>query len=123
MANKITISGGVVAEPEYKTPTERFRVLEFPLYDNETRKNKDTGEYEKTGNVTKLKVVLKNDLADQWRGKIKQGDIVEITGSITEREYEKRDGTNGRSLETTWVDSVTVKYTKSAPAVESDPVF
>lgn len=123
MTNKITISGGVVADPEYKTPTERFRVLEFPLYDNETRKNKDTGEYEKTGNVTKLKVVLKNDLADQWRGKINQGDIVEITGSITEREYDRKDGTKGRALETTWVDSVTVKYTKGAPAADSDPVF
>lgn len=121
--NKITISGGVVADPEYKTPTEKFRVLEFPLYDNETRKNKDTGEYEQTGNVTKLKVVLKNDLADQWRGKINKGDIVEITGSITEREYDRKDGGKGRSLETTWVDSVTVKFTKSTPAVESDPVF
>lgn len=125
MANKITISGGVVADPEYKTPTEKFRVLEFPLYDNETRKNKDTGEYEQTGNVTKLKVVLKNDLADQWRGKINKGDIVEITGSITEREYDKRDGSKGRSLETTWIDSVTVKFSKSAaPAISnSDPVF
>jgi single-strand DNA-binding protein len=122
--NKITISGGVVADPEYKTPTEKFRVLEFPLYDNETRKNKDTGEYEQTGNVTKLKVVLKNDLADQWRGKINKGDIVEIVGSITEREYDRKDGGKGRSLETTWVDSVTVKFTKSgAPSVESDPVF
>lgn len=124
MANKITISGGVVADPEFKTPTEKFRVLEFPLYDNETRRNKDTGEYEQTGNVTKLKVVLKNDLADQWRGKINKGDIVEITGSITEREYDKRDGTKGRALETTWVDSVTVKYTKGgASAADADPVF
>lgn len=122
--NKITISGGVVADPEFRTPTERFRVLEFPLYDNETRKNKDTGEYEQTGNVTKLKVILKNDLADQWRGKINKGDIVEIVGSITEREYKRKDGADGRALETTWVDSVTVKFSKTvAPAVDADPVF
>jgi len=123
MSNKITISGGVVADPEYKTPTEKFRVLEFPLYDNETRKNKDTGEYEQTGNVTKLKVILKNDLADEWRGKISKGDIVEIVGTITEREYDKRDGSKGRSLETTWVDSVTVKFSKSPSAEDAAPVF
>lgn len=120
--NKITISGGVVADPEFRTPTENFRVLEFPLYDNETRKNKDTGEYEQTGNVTKLKVVLKNDLADQWRGKINKGDIVEIVGSITEREYKRKDGTDGRALETTWVDSVTVKFSRPV-APDADPVF
>jgi len=123
MSNKITISGGVVADPEYKTPTEKFRVLEFPLYDNETRKNKDTGEYEQTGNVTKLKVILKNDLADEWRGKINKGDIVEIVGTITEREYDKRDGSKGRSLETTWVDSVTVKFSKSPVTEDAAPVF
>ena len=123
MSNKLTISGAVVADPEYKTPTEKFRVLEFPLYDNETRKNKDTGEYEQTGNVTKLKVILKNDLADEWRGKINKGDIVEIVGTITEREYDKRDGSKGRSLETTWVDSVTVKFSKSPVTEDAAPVF
>lgn len=123
MSNKITISGAVVADPEFKKISDTFRVVEFPLYDNETRKNKDTGEYEQTGNTTKLKVVLKNDLADQWNGKINKGDIVEITGSITEREYDKRDGTKGRALETTWIDSVTVKFSKAPAAEDAEPVF
>ena len=118
MTNKITISGGVVAEPEFRKISDTFRVLEMPLYDNEKRKNKDTGEYEATGNVTKLKVILKNDLADQWIGKINKGDIIEVTGSITEREYDRKDGSKGRSLETTWVDSVEVKFSKAATSDE-----
>lgn len=113
MSNKITISGGVVAEPEFKQISDTFRVLEFPLYDNERRKDKDTGQYEDTGNTTKLRVILKNDLADTWRGKINKGDVVEVVGSITEREYERKDGGKGRSLETTWVDSVEIKFSKS----------
>ena len=124
MSNKITISGGVVAAPDFKKISDTFRVLEFPLYDNQRRKNKDTGEYENTGNVVKMKVILKNDLADTWNGKFGLGDIVEVSGTFTEREYERKDGTKGRALETDWVETVEVKFSKSAAAAEdADPVF
>ena len=124
MSNKITISGGVVAAPEFKKISDTFRVLEFPLYDNQRRKNKDTGEYENTGNVVKMKVILKNDLADTWNGKLGMGDIVEVSGTFTEREYERKDGAKGRALETDWVETVEVKFSKSAAAAEdADPVF
>ena len=124
MSNKITISGGVVAAPEFKKISDTFRVLQFPLYDNQRRKNKDTGEYENTGNVVKMKVILKNDLADTWNGKLGVGDIVEVSGTFTEREYERKDGTKGRALETDWVETVEVKFSKSATAAEDvDPVF
>lgn len=124
MSNTITISGGVVAEPEFKQISDKFRVLEFPLYDNERRKNQDTGDYEDTGNTTKLKVILKNDLADSWSGKISKGDVVEINGSITEREYDRKDGSKGRALETTWVNSVEVKFSKNAtPADNNEAPF
>jgi single-stranded DNA-binding protein len=124
MGNKITISGGVVAAPEFKKISDTFRVLEFPLYDNQRRKNKDTGEYENTGNVVKLKVILKNDLADAWTGKFGVGDIVEVSGTFTEREYDRKDGTKGRALETDWVETVEVKFSKTAATVpEVDPVF
>lgn len=119
MSNKITISGGVVAEPEFKNISDTFRVLEFPLYDNERRKDRDTGEYVDTGNVTKLRVILKNDLADTWSGRISKGDVVEVTGSITEREYDRKDGGKGRSLETTWVDSVEIKFSKNGDSTET----
>lgn len=120
MSNKITISGGVVAEPETKVISDSATVLSFPLYDNERRKNRDTQEYEPTGNVTKLRVQLWNDLAREWAGKINVGDIVEIEGTIVEREYDKKDGTKGRSLETSFVNSVRVVYSKSGASSEVD---
>jgi len=72
-----------------------------------------------------MKVILKNDLADTWNGKLGVGDIVEVSGTFTEREYERKDGTKGRALETDWVETVEVKFSKSATAAaeEVDPVF
>ena len=121
MSNKIVISGAVVSVPEFKQISDTFRVLEFGFYDNEQRKNKDTDKYEDTGNTLKLKVVLKNDLADQYREQVKKGDIWEIDATITEREYDKRDGTKGRALETTYVNSLTLKWRKDGPAGEESP--
>lgn len=120
MGNRITISGRIVAEPELKVISDTFRVLQVVLYDNEQRKNRDTGEYEDTGNVTKLRVELKNELADEWNGKISKGDVIEIEGTIREREYDRSDGTKGRSLETSFVNSVTVKFKKEGSSGGGD---
>lgn len=123
MSNTIKISGGVVAEPELKVISERATVLSFPLYDSERRKNKDSQDYEETGNVLKLRVQLWNDVAKEWNGKIHKGDIVELEGTITEREYDKQDGTKGRSLETTFVNSIKVKWSKAAQGQTADAGF
>jgi single-stranded DNA-binding protein len=108
---RTTFDGGVVAEPETKTFDSGSRVLEYPVYVNRRRKNRDTGEYEDTGDVTKIRVQIWNDRIEEFETPSK-GDIVEVTGSIFEREYQKNDGTTGRSLETDWVDAVEIKFRK-----------
>lgn len=105
---KVTFSGGVVADPELKQVGESS-VLEFPVYVNHTRKNRDSGEYEPTGDTTKIRVSLWRDLADE---DIRKGDIVEVEGTLIEKEFEKRDGTPGRSLQTEYVNSIVVKFRK-----------
>lgn len=106
-----TFDGGVVAEPELKeVGSNGARVLEFPVYVNRRRKNRDSGEYEDTGDVTKIRVQLWNEAADT--ADVRKGDIVEVVASLYEREYEKRDGTVGRALETDFVDQVRVVYRK-----------
>ena len=103
-----TFDGGVVAEPELRNFDSGARVLSFPVYVNERRKNRESQEFEDTGNVSKIRVQLWNDAADE--ADIRKGDIVEVAAALTEREYDKQDGTKGRSLETTFVDSVKVTY-------------
>lgn len=108
---RVTFDGGVVAEPEFKeVGSNGARVLEFPVYVNRRRKNRDSGEYEDTGDVTKIRVQLWNEAADTTD--VRKGDIVEVTGTLYEREYQKRDGTPGRALETDFVEQVRVVFRK-----------
>ncbi len=104
---KATFTGGIVAEPERKV-VGQSNLLSFPVYVNHTKKNKDTGEYDKTGDVSKIRVTLWRDLADNTD--VQKGDLVEVTATLVEKEFPKQDGTTGRSLQTDWVESVVVKH-------------
>ena len=102
-------SGNVVADPT-KKDINGVSLLEFPVYVNHTKKNKDTGEYEKTGDTSKIRVTVWRDLADTLD--IKKNDLVEVHGTLIEKEFAKQDGTTGRSLQTDYIESVVVKFRK-----------
>lgn len=113
---KVEFSGGVVADPETRD-VAGHKVLEFPVYVNHQRKDKDSGEYLPTGDTTKIRVSLWRDLADT---DIRKGDIVKVEGTLVEKEYDKQDGTKGRSLQTDFVNSCAVVYRKDgAPSPAS----
>lgn len=117
---KAVFTGGIVAEPERKE-VNGASLLEFPVYVNHSKKNKDTGAYEPTGDTTKVKVTLWRELADNTD--VRKGDLVEVTGTIIEKEFPKKDGTTGRQLQTDWVESVVVKYRKDAELVGAGAGF
>lgn len=108
---KATFSGNIVADPE-RREAGGAQLLEFPLYVNHTKKDRDSGEYVKTGDVSKIRVTLWRDLADT---DIQKGDLVEVVATLVEKEFPKKDGTQGRSLQTDYVESVVVKHRKQEP--------
>ena len=109
---KATFSGGVVAEPTRREVAGN-PILEFPVYVNHQRKDKDTGDYVPTGDTTKIRVTLWRDLADT---DIQKGDIVEVVGTLVEKEFSKQDGTTGRALQTDFIESIVVKWRKDGGA-------
>ena len=116
-------SGNVVAEPT-KKDINGTSLLEFPVYVNHTKKDRDSGEYVKTGDTSKSRVTVWRDLADSLD--VRQGDLVEVHGTLIEKEFDKKDGTPGRSLQTDYIESVVVKYRKDEGAsvvVDSDGAF
>lgn len=120
---KVEFIGSVVAEPETKDVGGNA-VLEFPVYINDQRKDKNTGDYVDTGDVTKVRVSLWRDLAGS---DIRKGDLVEIKGSLVEKEFQKRDGTAGRQLQTKFVNEVRLVWRKdgapAAPTAEAPAGF
>jgi single-stranded DNA-binding protein len=123
---KATFTGNIVADPELRE-AGGTHLLEFPVYVNHTKKDKDTKEYVKTGDTSKIRVTLWRDLADDTD--VIKGDLVEIVATLIEKEFDKKDGTKGRSLQTDYVESVIVKYRKDdsgdgQPApVDNQPAF
>lgn len=106
---KATFTGSIVAEPELKETKNGIQKLEFPVYVNHARKNKETGTWATTGDVSKFRVTL---WADRAHEDFRKGDLVEISATIIEKEYEKRDGSIGRSLQTDYIESITLKHRK-----------
>lgn len=109
---KAVFDGAVVAEPEYFTTNSGADGVNIAVYVNRQRKNRDTGVYEDTGDVSKIRVTLWGELAET---KILKGDIVEVDATLYERAYEGKNGP-GRSLETDWVNSIVVKHRKDTNA-------
>lgn len=99
-----TFAGSVVADPAQRQAGSS-QLLEFPVYVNHTKKNRDTNQYEKTGDVSKVRVTL---WADKAETDVRKGDLVEIVATLVEKEFPKKDGTVGRQLQTDWVESVRV---------------
>lgn len=114
---KAEFSGRVVAEPEAKT-VGQSNLLQFPVYVNHSKKNRDTDQWEDTGDVSKIRVTLWREKADM--ADVRKGDIVAVVGTLIEKEWEKQDGSKGRSLQTDYVDSV--ELVKRFDNVDNAPV-
>lgn len=111
MSNNIVISGSIVAEPE--SIGKAGNGIKVVLYDNEQKKDRDTGAYESTGNVTKLQIAVWGEENVEFvKENIRKGDIWQVEGSIVEVEYEKKDGTTGRQLELKFAKNWDLKYRK-----------
>jgi single-stranded DNA-binding protein len=115
---KATFTGTIVAEPQLGETKNGIKKLEFPVYVNHARKNKDTGTWSTTGDVSKIRVTL---WAARSQEDFRMGDLVEVTCTLIEKEFTKRDGTAGRSLQTDYIENVVLKHRKdgnSLPALK-----
>jgi single-stranded DNA-binding protein len=106
---KATFSGSVVADPE-KREVAGNPLLEFPVYVNHSKKNRETDQYEPTGEVSKIRVTLWREKAEM--ADVQKGDIVEVVATMIERNFTRKDGTEGRQLQTDYIESVVVKFRK-----------
>lgn len=109
-------TGNIVAEPTRKD-INGTTLLEFPVYVNHTKKDRDSGDYVKTGDTSKIRVTAWRDMAESLD--VQMGDLVEVHGSLVEKEFTKKDGTEGRSLQTDYLESVVVKHRKDAATVDA----
>ncbi len=118
MQVRAQFTGNVTNEPQVReVGDKKTRLLELNIAVNHDKKNKDTGEYERTGDTTWVTVKLWGDRANASYGK---GDLVEFDGTIVEKHFTRKDGTEGRRLESDYVEVLNVKYSKGGSAASSE---
>lgn len=88
---------GNIGEPAMKFTNSGKAVLEFSLAENHSKKNQQGG-WDEDG-TTWRRVSIWDKKAEALAEVLKKGDRVIVTGSERMREYEAKDGTQGKSLE------------------------
>lgn len=92
----VTVVGNV-GEPQLKFTPSGKAVLEFSLAENHSKKNQQGG-WDEDG-TTWRRVTLWDKKGEALGNVLKKGDRVIVTGSERIREWEGKDGQQGKSLE------------------------
>lgn len=116
MLPQITIDGRLTDDPQLRFTAGGKAVCSFRVAASDSKKD-DRGNWETTEQIF-IGVSLWEAEAEIAAESYQKGDRVLVTGRIYEREYEKRDGEKGRSLE---VKFPTVAKVPSAPRGERQP--
>jgi single-strand DNA-binding protein len=113
MLPSITIDGRLVADPELRFTQGGKAVCSMRVAASDSKKD-DAGNWQTTEQIF-IGVSLWDGEAEAAAEVLQKGDQVLVSGRIYEREYDKNDGTKGRSLE---VKFPTVAKKVSAPRGE-----
>lgn len=113
MLPQITIDGRLVADPELRFTQGGRAVCSFRVAASDSKKD-DRGNWETTEQIF-IGVSLWEAEGEIAAETLAKGDRVLVTGRIYEREYDKSDGSKGRSLE---IKFPTVAKVPSAPRGE-----
>jgi hypothetical protein len=122
-AGYANVRGFILREPEFKQVSEKLATLSFAINSSTKVPNyiPKSGLIDAFGDKVPdggrngyysdaiVNVELKFDALDAWNGKLGKGDLVEVSGAISERIYQKKDGTQGRSLEFSYIKEVLKK--------------
>lgn len=113
MLPSVTIDGRLVADPELRFTQGGKAVCSMRVAASDSKKD-DAGNWQTTEQIF-IGVSLWEAEAEAAAEAFQKGDQVLVTGRIFEREYDKNDGTKGRSLE---LKFPTVAKKVTAPRME-----
>jgi single-strand DNA-binding protein len=125
MLPSITIDGRLVADPELRFTRGGKAVCSMRVAASDSKKD-DAGNWQTTEQIF-IGVSLWDGEAEAAAEVLQKGDQVLVSGRIFEREYDKNDGTKGRSLEVKFptvakkVSAPRGERSSTRPAPASDP--
>jgi len=90
--------GKLWRDPEIRWTPQGKAVCSLPLLFVKRVKNRETGEWEDAGQLW-VRGTVWDQIAENCANSLAKGDQVLVSGELSQREYEKTDGTKGTSLE------------------------
>ncbi|MEU8989989.1 single-stranded DNA-binding protein [Streptomyces sp. NPDC048558] len=111
----ITMAGNVVADPELRFTPSGAPVCNFRMASTPRRFNRQTNEWE-DGEPLFLGVAVWRQQAEHVAESIQRGTRVIVTGRLTQRHYEDREG-NKRSSYEIQADEVAVSLLRATTVV------
>lgn len=94
----ITIVGNIVDDPELRYTPSGAAVCNFRIASTPRKFNRQTNQFE-DGDTLFLGVATWRQLAENCAETLHKGMRVVVVGHLTQRQYEKRDGTRGSSYD------------------------
>ena len=110
MINRVIIVGRLTRDPELRSTPSGVNVLTFTLAFDNKNKNADG-----TRGTSFINCTAWRQLADFVSKYCKKGSQIGVEGSLQERKYQRRDGTNASVIEIQ-VDGITLLGSKQANA-------
>lgn len=101
--NAVSIGGNLCRDAELKATQGGMAVLTFSVAVNESRKNKQTGEYEDYPNYVDCTMLGRR--AESVSRYLTKGTYVALTGRLHQNRWQNKDGQNRSKLEVT-VDNI-----------------
>lgn len=116
MINRVVLVGRLTKTPELKTTTTGLSVLTFTLaFDNKTK----GADGQRTSSF--INCTAWRQQAEFIAKYCEKGTQIGVDGSLQERRYQRRDGSNASTIEVV-VDSVTLLNSKNQGTTNSQPV-
>ena len=117
--NRVNISGNLTRDPELRATASGTQVLSFGVAVNDRRKNQQTGEWE-DGETLWLSFSLWGKKAEALADAAKKGDLVLVTGTLTQRTFEGKRGEQRTVIEVKATEVAVVPRVQSGAGWSKD---
>jgi single-strand DNA-binding protein len=97
MPNDLTVSGNLAADPELRYTPNGKAVVKFSIGDTPRRLNPSTNQWE-PGTTLWVNVEAWDGLAENSAASLKKGTSVIVTGTLTQENYETKEGKKANSI-------------------------
>ena len=120
MPNTLTITGRLAFDPEVRFSPSGDAVVSGRIADTPRRKNQQTGEWE-GGETLWLGFSLWGRKAETLADAAKKGDLVMLTGTLTQRTFEDKHGEQRTVIEVKATEVAIVPRIQSGAGWSKDP--